>query len=184
MLQKNNTVKRIVTIIGITIVLAVIVFAFLFRQRIEEYAMTGYVGVFIACLAATSTILLPAPGIFVVIQYSQLLNPIWVVIIGGLGTSLGEMIGYLLGRLGQAVIGVDENNRILRWFNKNVYLSVFLFSLLPLPLFDIVGIAAGINKINPVFFWVCCFLGKVIKMGLYVGLFAYVKDMIPGLNIL
>ena len=177
--MRKTIIKRVTSVLGIVIVIGVIVSAFLFKQQIEQCAMTGYIGVFVACFAATSTILLPAPGIFVVIQYAQFLNPLAVVLIGGLGTSLGEMIGYLLGRFGQEVIEVNRGNRILKWFNRNAYLTVFVFSLVPLPVFDVVGIAAGINKTNPLVFWLCCFAGKIIKMAIYVLMFDYVKDMIP-----
>ena len=177
--MRKTIIKRSASVLGIAIVISVIISAFLFKQQIEQYAMTGYVGVFVACFAATSTILLPAPGIFVVIQYAQLLNPFVVVLIGGLGTSLGEMIGYLLGRLSQEIIEVKGNNRILKWFDRNAYLTVFGFSLVPLPVFDVVGITAGVNKTNPLIFWLCCFAGKVIKMGIYVLIFDYFKEMIP-----
>lgn len=179
--MKEKALKRVISILGIVIVLFVIVIAFFYREKIEEYAMTGYLGVFIACFAATSTILLPAPGIFVVIQYAQFLNPPLVVLVGGLGTSLGEMIGYALGRCGKEAVNINTDNKILKWFNKKAYLTIFLFSLLPLPLFDVVGIASGINKTNPIYFWLTCFAGKLIKMGLYVLLFSYAKDILPNI---
>ena len=172
--------KKILCIIGILFVVFVILMAFFYRKKIEQYAMTGYFGVFVACFVATSTILLPAPGIFVVIQYAQILNPVYVVILGGLGTSLGEMIGYMLGRLGKEVVDINPDNIVFRWFNKKPLLTVFLFSLIPFPVFDIVGITAGMNKTNPVLFWISCFLGKTIKMGIYVFMYIRLKEYLPN----
>ena len=126
-----------------------------------------------ACVASTATILLPAPGILVVLQYAQLLNPLIVVLIGGLGTSFGELLGYLLGRKGNDILVIDSNNRILRLFNRNPAIGVFIFSFLPLPLFDIVGICAGVSRMNPIKFWLTCLAGKTLKMGAYVLAFIY-----------
>lgn len=180
-MKKDKIAKKLIGVLGLLVVLLVIGAAFVFRSRIEEFAMTGYLGVFIACFAATSTILLPAPGIFVVIQYAQFLNPVLVVLLGGIGTSIGEMIGYLLGRSGQEIMNFNADNKILKWFRKRTYLTVFVFSLIPLPLFDIVGIAAGVNKVNPVLFWIMCFSGKVLKMATYVALYSYAKDLFLNL---
>lgn len=180
MWNKKNT-QKIWGLAGLLIVLSVMTAAFIFRSQIEEFAMTGYMGVLIACFATTSTILLPAPGILVVIQYARFLNPLYVVLLGGLGTSLGEMTGYLIGRSGGDIIDFNEDNKILKWFSKRTYLTVFVFSIIPLPVFDIVGIAAGVNKVNPVLFWCCCFCGKVIKMGAYTALFTYVEGLFPNL---
>lgn len=176
-MNKSRINKKVISVFGLLVVLFVIIVAFIYRSEIEEYAMTGYFGVFVACFAANATILLPAPGIFVVIQYSQFLNPIFIVILGGFGTSLGEMIGYLLGRSGKEVINFNTENKILIWFSKKPYFTVFAFSVIPLPLFDIVGIAAGMTKVNSLLFWLTCFAGKVLKMTVYVALYAYVKEL-------
>ena len=175
----SKAYKRIISALGMAIVISVIVLTFVFRKQIENYAVTGYAGLLIACFAATSTILLPAPGIIVVIQYAQILNPVIVVLLGGLGTALGEMLGYLFGRFGQAILEIDPNSKALNWFKRKTYLTVFVFSILPLPVFDIVGIAAGANKTNPILFWMCCFVGKTLKMAIYVLLFSYVKTYLP-----
>ena len=57
---------------------------------------------------------------------------------------------------------------------KNGYLLVFLLALLPLPLFDIIGIYSGGTKMNPVAFFVICFVGKFIKLLFYVNAFMFV----------
>lgn len=143
--------------------------SFTFRSQIEKFAMTGYLGVFIACFASTSTILLPAPGVLVVLRYSQFLKPAAVVLLGGLGTSLGEMTGYMLGRSGTEITGFRNDSELLKWFRKRTYLTVFVFSVLPLPVFDIAGVIAGVNKADPFKVWLYCFCGKVLKLAAYVA---------------
>ena len=50
---------------------------------------------------------------------------------------------------------------------KNVYLLIFLFALIPLPLFDLVGVYAGGRKVKLPFFIAVCYLGKLLKMLFY-----------------
>ncbi len=179
-MKKRDTKKIIQSIIGLAVVLAVMICAFVFKKQIEQYAMTGYIGVLIACFAATATILLPAPGILVVIQYAQFLNPIIVVVLGAIGTSLGEMIGYLLGYSGNQIANVDTDKKFFIWLKKKPLLAVFLFSLIPLPVFDIVGVCAGMSKVHPVKFWIACFFGKLIKIAGYVVIVKYAENIISA----
>lgn len=165
--------QMIQSLLCIAIVMFVAIITFVYRDSISSYASQGYWGLFLACVASTATILLPAPGILVVLQYAQLLNPLIVVLIGGLGTSLGELLGYLLGCKGNDILVIDSNNRILRLFNRNPAIGVFIFSFVPLPLFDIVGICAGVSRMNPIKFWLTCLAGKTLKMGAYVLAFIY-----------
>lgn len=176
-MEKKETSKKIINFFNLIVVILVIIAAYAFRSRIEKYTVTGYIGVFIACFTANATILLPAPGILVVIQYAQFLNPVLVVMAGGLGTSAGEMIGYLLGRTGKEVININTNRNVFKWFGKRPYLTIFVFSVIPLPLFDIVGIVSGMTKVNPILFWCVCLIGKLIKMTVYVVLYTYAKEL-------
>lgn len=177
--MKKTKLKNItISILGLIFVLFVIFVAWFYRSEIENYAATGYLGVLIACIASTSTILLPAPGILVVIQYAQIFNPVIVTILGGIGTALGELIGYLLGRSGNKIVNINTQKKVFSWFSKKPILTVFLFSLIPLPVFDVVGIFSGVTKQNPIKFFLACFCGKTIKMALYVIAYNYAKDAI------
>lgn len=175
-LEQNRKRQIMQSVCCLTIVVLVMAAAFLYKEKIENLAATGYLGVFIACFAATSTILLPAPGILVVIQYAQILNPLLVVLVGGVGTALGEMGGYVLGRSGNAIVQVDTTGKIFLLFRKHPKTMVFLFSLIPFPVFDVVGIGAGMTKMNPISFWLSCLIGKIIKMGIYVTIFSATTD--------
>lgn len=177
-MKKISLLEKVLNILGLVIVFVVILFAFFYKQQIEKYAMGGYFGVLVSCFASTATILLPAPGIFVVIQYAQLLNPVLVVILGGIGTASGELIGYILGRAGKNITNINSDNKILRIFEKHPYVAVFIFSVLPLPLFDVIGVVSGMSKVNVCKFWVVCLLGKIIKMSIYILMVEYIKEFI------
>ena len=123
--MNKKKMQLIQSIVCVAIVVLVAIYAFLYRERIAQYASYGYWGLLIACIASTATILLPALRILAVLQYSTLLNPLGVIIIGGLGTSLGELIGYILRRKGTDIVTTNTNVKIVRWFNKSPQLAVF-----------------------------------------------------------
>jgi membrane protein YqaA with SNARE-associated domain len=180
--MKNKEPKKILqSILCILFVVVVIVCAFAFKEKIEKYAATGYLGVLLACFASTATILLPAPGIIVVIQYSKFLNPLLVILLGSLGTASGELLGYLLGRNGNELAQINTNKKTFSWLRQKPIFAVFLFSLIPFPIFDIVGVCAGIIKVNPLKFIVACFLGKFLKMTGCVALVSYAQEIISVL---
>ena len=167
--------------LGFAVVVAVIICAFVFRDQIEKYAMTGYIGVLVACFASTATILLPAPGILVVVQYARILNPALVVLLGALGTALGEMTGYFLGYSGSKIVSLDTESRLLLLLKKRPMLSVLLFSVIPLPIFDVVGVCAGITRVHPLKFLVACFFGKLLKIAAYTVLVGYAESIITAI---
>lgn len=178
-MKKDGAAQLIQSVCCLVIVVAVMAVSYLYREQIEAFSATGYLGVFVSCIAATSTILLPAPGILVVVRYANLLNPILVVLLGGIGTAIGEFVGYTLGRSGNVIAKIDTSARAFRMIHNRPVLMIFLFSLIPLPVFDIVGICAGMAKIHPVSFLLSCSLGKIIKMGTYVVLCALLAEYIP-----
>lgn len=182
-MHNKKILKIILNSFAIAFVIGVILVAFFFREFIENYALTGYFGVFVSCIVSTATILLPAPSIFVVIQYAQFLNPVLVLTIGGLGTSLGELLGYVLGRSSNNLLQINTGKRLFKWFKKKPELMVFLFALIPAPVFDIVGIMAGMIKMNPIRFWIPCFLGKVLKFGFYFLVANHLQELIKMLEL-
>ena len=54
---------------------------------------------------------------------------------------------------------------------RNQTVLVFILALLPLPLFDIVGIYSGGTKMNLIKFSVACFIGKFIKLLVYTRIY-------------
>ena len=183
-MEKNNRkyLKIVISIISLIIVITVIILSFVYRNTIEEYAAVSYFGVLVACIASTATILLPAPGILVVLRYAQIFNPFAVIVIGGAGTAIGEMVGYVFGRSGNELLQIDKNRKLFSWFSNHPNIMVLTFSLIPLPIFDFIGISAGATKMNPIKFLGLCALGKTIKMALFVLLFNILIPRIPFLQ--
>jgi membrane protein DedA with SNARE-associated domain len=114
---------------------------------------------------AYATVLLPAPGIWIVFTMGAVFPPIGVALAAGAGAALGEISGYLAGFSGQAVIErAQMYDRLTVWMRKNGPLTVFFLAVIPNPIFDLAGVAAGALKMRlPLFlFWV--WAGETIKM--------------------
>ena len=166
--MNNKQYKFWAAYLCLVVVISIVIFTFIHRDYIENNEITGYFGLFIACLASTSTILLPAPGIIVVMQYASILNPFWVIAIGALGTTLGELTGYFLGRCGVEVINLNTNKKLFKFIENRGYIAVLIASSIPFPVFDVVGILSGIMNLN-IFKFICsCYVGKFIKLLVYV----------------
>ncbi|MDP2743805.1 MAG: hypothetical protein Q8P00_01910 [Dehalococcoidia bacterium] len=61
----------------------------------------GYLGVFLISIATTLTIAIPLPGWTIVVEMGAVLNPALVGLLSGIGGTIGELNGYLLGYGGQ-----------------------------------------------------------------------------------
>ena len=164
-----NAKKRVVlegvlfvTIIGVSVVI------FLMRNAIQDVGNIGYLGVFFLCFLANATVLLPAPSLAVAASCALIMNPYLVSLFSSLGSTTGELVGYLFGSL---TTDLSPKMKLLikkiMAKVKNETILVFIFAVLPLPLFDVVGIYSGGAKINLIKFYFVCFMGKFIKMLFY-----------------
>lgn len=158
----------LVRLLALAAVIGLSIFIFSIRDRAEELAVYGYPGIFLLSFLAYATVLLPAPGVFIVFTMGGVFNPFWVAITAGAGAALGEISGYLAGFGGQAV--VEKNaayERLARWMDRNGPLTVLLLAAVPNPFFDMAGIAAGILKMPTPKFLFWCWIGETIKMFLF-----------------
>ena len=145
--------------------IAISILIFSLRDRAEQLAIYGYPGIFLLSFLAYATVILPAPGIWIVFAMGAVFHPLGVALAAGSGAALGELSGYLAGFSGQAVVERAElYNRLSFWMQKNGPLTIFVLAALPNPFFDLAGIAAGALKmpIRRFLFW--CWIGETVKM--------------------
>ena len=146
-------------------VVALTVFIYMIRDRVDDFAAFGYPGIFLISLLANATILLPAPGVAIIYAMGAIFNPLAVGIAAGTGGALGELSGYLAGFSGQAVIErTDVYDRIKPWVNKYGGWAILVLSAIPNPFFDVAGIAAGMAKMPVRTFLFFIWIGQLIKM--------------------
>ena len=139
-----------------------------FRGNLARFATYGYAGIFVISLLSNATIVFPVPGLLSVFAAGSALNPLLVGLVAGVAEPLGELTGYLAGYAGQAVIENQEMyvKLIERMKGHNYfsgYLTIFVLSVIPNPLFDLAGIAAGALRLPIAGFLISCWLGKTLK---------------------
>jgi uncharacterized membrane protein YdjX (TVP38/TMEM64 family) len=173
--KRSVLITNILRIFALIVVVAITVYIYSIRDRVEEFSAYGYPGVFLVALLANATVFLPAPGVAVVFAMGSIFNPLGVGLAAGTGGALGELSGYLAGFSGQAVVErTDIYERINPWVQKYGSWAILVLSAIPNPFFDIAGVAAGIAKMALHRFLLACWIGQIIKMTLfaYAGLYS------------
>ena len=132
-----------------------------------ELQNVGYAGVLAVNVIGSASVIVPVPGLAVVCGASPGdvgLNPILLGLAGGFGSTVGELSGYLAGYGGNQFVQRSRYyERFRQMVIKNGGLALFVLSVIPNPVFDIAGIAAGSLR-YPLRKFLCYVLaGKVIK---------------------
>jgi len=162
--QPSHRRLAVVRVLTAVAVVAALVAALVFRDRLQELERYGYAAVFLVGLVSNATLILPVPGLAVSSVLGSVFNP-WIVgLVGGLGQALGELTGYMAGYSGQT--WVDDHPRyqqLVAWMQQYGIFTVFLLALLPNPLFDVAGMIAGVLRLPIWQFLLSAAAGKVIK---------------------
>ena len=157
--------KRTLNIIRAVVLLFVIaltVFLFIQRERIQELRAFGYPGIFLFSLLANATILIPVPGVLFTTAMGAVFNPFWVSIAAGTGAALGELSGYLAGFSGQALVENSTHyDQVVTWMRRYGDITILILAFIPNPLFDMAGMLAGMLKMPVTKFLIYCVIGKV-----------------------
>lgn len=189
-MEKTNTkVKKIISVfLGILFAILLASPYIFFREEIKDLAALGYIGLFLSCLISNLSIMLPSSSTIIVVVAASTLNPWLCVLVGGLGTAFGEQASYLCGFVGSSGFNQNNNNgkskKVLNWFYSRPIITVFLFALVPLPVFDIIGIIAGSKKMKWWKYTFAAAMGKILKfLIVIIGLFYFFPffiEKIPG----
>lgn len=164
----TQTRQLLLRLLALLIVVVISIIIYSIRDRAEEFSRYGYAGVFLIAFMAYATVFLPAPGVALIAAMGGIFNPFWVGIIAGLGAASGEVIGYIAGYSGQGIASkINIYDRLVRMTKRFGPLAVFILAVIPNPLFDLAGAAAGTLRM-PVFrFFLACWAGETIKMMLF-----------------
>ena len=175
--KKKTLALTLIRIGAISLVIGISISIFLVRDQADKLIVLGYPGVFLISFMAYGTVILPAPGLAVIFTLAGVLNPLMVGLVAGAGAAAGEIVGYLAGYSGQSVFEKrKEYERVVTWMEKNAPATIFLLSVIPNPLFDLAGIAAGAFRIPLRIFIFYCWLGETLKM----LFFAYLGSLSIG----
>ncbi|MBT4125826.1 MAG: DedA family protein [Chloroflexi bacterium] len=127
----------------------------------------GYSGLWIVSFIAAGSIILPVPGpaaVCIAAAPDLGLNPLFIGLISASAEALGEMTGYLAGISGRSLL---ERNRFYPRVHSLVQrrggIILFFGAIIPNPLFDVIGIAAGSIGYPIKRFIAIVFVAKAIK---------------------
>jgi len=167
--NKNKWFKTTLWIIGIIALTAGLVCLMWFledylRVSLEQYATLAYLIVFVATLLSSSTILFPAPGVAIIMAAAARWDPVIVALVASVGGTLGELTAYYAGYAGNKMI-IDKNHKAYRlaalWMKRYGFWAVFLFALIPVLVFDLVGLVAGALRLKLWKFLLACWGGRI-----------------------
>ncbi len=106
----------------------------------------------------------------------------YVALIAGSAGALDEMTGYFLGYSGRGIVNDSRLYRRMEgWMRRRGWVVLFLIALIPNPLFDLVGIAAGALRYPVWRFLIVVWVGKLLKFLTFAYACAYSVEWLTGL---
>ena len=133
-------------------------------SEMDYWEALGYPGVFFLSFLGSVSMVLPVPGLLAVCGLSVGLNPFILGLLAGIGEAIGETSGYAIGYGGESFI--ERRGfylRLRRWMERRGTLVLLVVSMIPNPIFDIVGIAAGAVRFPLRRFMITIWIGKTLK---------------------
>ena len=114
--------------------------------------------------AASIIIPIPYTVVLLAISTTGQFNPLLLAVVAGLGSAVGELVGYSLGYAGRGFVGKKRERRLnamLRLFDRFGAAAVFIFALTPLP-DDLLLIPLGLLRYNLWKVFLPCIAGKFL----------------------
>lgn len=141
---------------------------FVFKDFFSEATSFGLIGLFFINFVSSASLFVAAPAFFAVIVGGSIYPPLVVGLIASLGAALGDMVGYLFGFSGRKLTRkkLERNPKILfleKHFKKYGALIILIMAFIPNPIFDAIGIFAGVLNYSPIRFFVIMFLGRFLR---------------------
>ena len=174
-MAKRRSKNHINVVIAVVIILAAIIGLSIAAQEyiigfVELLPTLGIAGAFALGFLSSFTLFLPSPAFIAVISMGAVFDPVLVGVAAGIGSAIGEMTGYIVGRGAEAAIHRRKghvHNEVIRirlLFNRyKPDVIVFVFATVPLLPIDAMGIFCGAIRYNWKRFLVIVSIGKIIK---------------------
>ena len=162
-MSTNSKLKYILLFI---VSFIVIFLSFYYRAELAHLGSLGIIGIFIINIIGSATLFFPAPAIATVVAGGIVFNPLLVAVVAALGSGIGDMVGFALGHSGKHIFLKRDSfwYKIFKEvFHKWGALFIIFFSFIPNPIFDAVGIFAGIFSYSPIKFFVYILIGRFLR---------------------
>jgi membrane protein YqaA with SNARE-associated domain len=159
---------------GIVALIALNVAVFLAPIDYRAFTTFAYAGAFLVCLVANAVVAIPIPYIPVIAHVGATAeSAALVVVLGALGSVLGESVAFVVGRAEQGLVSEHPlYKRLHRLAERKWLAGLVLFGLaVPLnPLFDVAGLAAGAMGMRYRVFFIAVFAARIVRLALIVWL--------------
>jgi len=139
----------------------------LFKAQFAQVRSLGLLGIFLINAFSSATIFFPVPGILSVGIGGSLYHPLLVATVASLGSSIGEITTFIFGLSSKEILHLPQR-KFLSFLNaKSIQKSgpwlVFLFSFVPNPFFDGIGMLVGMTSYSLVRFLLIVFTGRLAR---------------------
>lgn len=155
---------------GFIFVLSVVlsVAFFIFKDFFAVSKSLGLIGLFLVNFFSNASFFVSAPAFLTVVAGGNLYPPILVALVSSFGGTLGDTLSFVFGVTGRHLTNYKlkkkKGFRILsKYFNKYGDLLLFALALIPNPIFDAIGLLAGVFAYNLFRFFVIVWIGRFIR---------------------
>lgn len=163
--------KKYSAVFGLIISVAISVLIFVYRGNLSSLQAYGFLGLFLLNVLGSATIFLPTPLFLTAYVAGTIYNPFIVAVVASLGSTIGELTGYIAG-YGAEELLINDNKvqKVKKWMDKYGLWTLLVLAAIPNPLFDIAGIVSGATGIPVYKFLSVVWVGKLIKFAVIVFL--------------
>jgi membrane protein YqaA with SNARE-associated domain len=161
-----------IAVAGIALLVLVNLLVFLLPIDYQSFGALAYPGVFLITFLANAVTFIPVPYIPVIAHVARSADLVaLVVVLGALGSVLGESVAYVVGRVEKRALEEHRFYQRLQAFLAQPFragLTLFVLSVPLNPLFDVAGLAAGALGVSYRVFFASVFLGRLARIALIV----------------
>jgi len=141
---------------------------YVFKDYFREASSFGLFGIFIVNFVSSATFFVSAPAFLTIITGGNLYSPILVAGIAAVGACLGDMLGFAFGYSGRRLTKKKlDRHKTIRFLEKHFHrhgtLIILLLAIIPNPLFDAIGILAGVVNYSPFKFFTLMLFGRFLR---------------------
>lgn len=160
--------QKLIAAITFFLSLLLSILFFVYKDYFKGTEALGILGIFIINLVSSATLFVSGPAFLTIVAGGSLYHPWLVAISGSLGSALGDCVGYVFGYSGRELIAKEVHKKkwyrlVHKYFHSYGGWILFGFAFIPNPLFDSIGIIAGVFKYPIWKFFIIVLSGRFIR---------------------
>lgn len=159
--------KKTMFVFTIIFSAAIMLLPFFYKVELKQFQSLGLIGIGIINFFGSATVFFPSPAIVSVVVGGTLYNPLLVALFSSAGSSIGEAVGFAFGYSSKRVINHNNEKTFYKlfkfMFHKHASWLIITLSFIPNPIFDAVGIFAGVAQYPIKKFLLYVFIGRFVR---------------------